>query len=79
MAGGAAFDAAIATGTAPDAPWKALQTLARTLVGAKLFATMTIDDIAKVFPNDEAIRSLGFGSVVNLLHEEHCTRPGAWR
>jgi hypothetical protein len=43
----AAFDAAIATGTAPDAPWQAMQTLARTLVGAKLFTTMTIDRVAE--------------------------------
>lgn len=39
----AAFDHAIARGAGSDAPWIALETLARKLVGAKLFTTMTVD------------------------------------
>jgi GAF domain-containing protein len=39
----AAFDDSIANDTGPDAPWIALQTLARAIVGAKLFTTMTVD------------------------------------
>lgn len=38
-----AFDASIAAGTANDAPWRALQELTRTLVGARLFTVMTVD------------------------------------
>jgi hypothetical protein len=109
----AAFDRAIAQNTQGDAPWIALQTLVREVIGAKLFTVMTsdmqaglarrayssdpvsypasgtkpihrdawfdivhgerrmfvantIDDIAKVFPDYELIRSLGCGSVINL-------------
>lgn len=39
----AAFDRAIANDTGPDAAWIALETLARKVVGAKLFTTMTVD------------------------------------
>lgn len=39
----AAFDRAIASETGPDAPWIALETLARKVIGAKLFTTMTVD------------------------------------
>lgn len=39
----AAFDAAIATTTDVDGPWKALQTLALGTVGAKLFTVMKVD------------------------------------
>ena len=39
----AAFDHAIANDTGPDAPWIALETLARKVIGAKLFTTMTVD------------------------------------
>ena len=39
----AAFDASIAKNTEADAPWVALQDLARTLIGAKLFTVMTVD------------------------------------
>lgn len=39
----AAFDRAIANDTGPDAPWIALETLARKVIGAKLFTTMTVD------------------------------------
>lgn len=38
-----AFDASIAAGTANDGSWLALQELARTLLGAKLFTVMTVD------------------------------------
>lgn len=109
----AAFDSAIANDTAGDAPWVALQTLVREVIGAKLFTVMlsdmkaglarraytsdpanypasgtkpthrnewfdivhgerrafvanTIEDIAKVFPDHELIKSLGCESVINL-------------
>ena len=39
----AAFDRAIANDTGPDAPWIALETLARKVIGARLFTTMTVD------------------------------------
>lgn len=39
----AAFDAAIATTTEIDGPWKALQALADVIVGAKLFTIMKVD------------------------------------
>jgi hypothetical protein len=39
----AAFDRAIANDARPDAPWIALETLARKLIGAKLFTTMAVD------------------------------------
>ena len=39
----AAFDRAIANDTGPDAAWIALETLARKVIGAKLFTTMTVD------------------------------------
>ena len=39
----AAFDHAIANYTGPDAPWIALETLTRKLIGAKLFTIMTVD------------------------------------
>lgn len=39
----AAFDRAIANDTRPDAPWIALETLARKVIGARLFTTMTVD------------------------------------
>jgi hypothetical protein len=39
----AAFDRAIANDAGPNAPWSALETLARKIVGAKLFTTMTVD------------------------------------
>ena len=39
----AAFDDAIANDTRADAPWIALETLARKVIGAKLFTTMTVD------------------------------------
>ncbi|MDB5555545.1 MAG: hypothetical protein JWL86_5529 [Rhizobium sp.] len=39
----AAFDEAIASDTRTDAPWIALETLARKVIGAKLFTTMTVD------------------------------------
>jgi len=39
----AAFDDAIASDTRTDAPWIALETLARKVIGAKLFTTMTVD------------------------------------
>jgi GAF domain-containing protein len=39
----AAFDRAIANDTGPDAPWIALETLARRVIGARLFTTMTVD------------------------------------
>lgn len=39
----AAFDRAIANDTSPDAAWIALETLARKVIGAKLFTTMTVD------------------------------------
>jgi len=39
----AEFDAAIAKESGADAPWLALQTLARKLIGAKLFTIMTVD------------------------------------
>lgn len=39
----AAFDLAIATGTEGDAPWLALQSLVRSIIGAKLFTVMTSD------------------------------------
>jgi hypothetical protein len=109
----AAFDRATSQDVKGDAPWIALQTLVREVIGAKLFTVMTsdmqaglarrayssdpisypasgtkpihrdawfdvvhgerrmfvantIDDIAKVFPDYELIRSLGCGSVINL-------------
>jgi hypothetical protein len=37
------FETSIATGTAPDAPWVALQDLTRAVIGAKLFTIMTVD------------------------------------
>jgi len=39
----AAFDRAIANDAGPDAAWIALETLARKVIGAKLFTTMTVD------------------------------------
>ena len=39
----AAFDRAIANESGPDAPWIALETLTRKVVGAKLFTVMTVD------------------------------------
>lgn len=39
----AAFDRTIANDTGPDAPWIALETLARKVIGARLFTTMTVD------------------------------------
>ena len=39
----AAFDCAIANDSGPDAPWIALEALARKVVGAKLFTVMTVD------------------------------------
>ncbi len=39
----AAFDHAIANDTAGDAPWIALQTLVREVIGAKLFTVMLSD------------------------------------
>ena len=39
----AALDDAIANDTRADAPWIALETLARKVIGAKLFTTMTVD------------------------------------
>lgn len=39
----AAFDDMIANDARPDAPWLALETLARRVIGAKLFTTMTVD------------------------------------
>ena len=39
----AAFDRAIANDTGHDAPWIALETLVRKVIGAKLFTTMTVD------------------------------------
>lgn len=39
----AAFDASIADNTEADGPWVALQDLARSLIGAKLFTVMTVD------------------------------------
>ena len=39
----AAFDRAIAHDGRADAPWIALETLARAVIGAKLFTTMTVD------------------------------------
>lgn len=39
----AAFDRAIANDPGPDAPWIALQTLTRKVIGARLFTTMTVD------------------------------------
>jgi hypothetical protein len=39
----AAFDDAIANDTRANAPWIALETLARNVIGAKLFTTMTVD------------------------------------
>jgi hypothetical protein len=39
----AAFDRTIANDAGPDAPWIALETLARKVIGAKLFTTMTVD------------------------------------
>lgn len=107
------FDNAIATDTAGDAPWLALQALVREVIGARLFTVMlsdmkaglarraytsdpanyptsgtkpihrdawfdivhgerrafvanTIEDIAKVFPDYELIKSLGCESVINL-------------
>jgi len=39
----AAFDASIAENTEADGPWVALQDLARSLIGAKLFTVMTVD------------------------------------
>ena len=39
----AAFDRAIADDPGPDAPWIALETLARKVIGAKLFTVMTVD------------------------------------
>jgi hypothetical protein len=37
------FDHAIANDAGPEAPWIALGTLARKVIGAKLFTTMTVD------------------------------------
>lgn len=39
----AVFDRAIATEAAPDAPWLALQRLAETTIGVRLFTIMTVD------------------------------------
>ena len=39
----AAFDAVVANDARPDAPWVALETLARKVIGAKLFTTMVVD------------------------------------
>src|SRR5690606_37862549 len=39
----AAFDRAIAHDSGTDAAWIALKTLARDVIGAKLFTTMTVD------------------------------------
>lgn len=39
----AAFDTSIAEQTTPEGAWTALQNLARTLIGAKLFTIMTVD------------------------------------
>ncbi|MDB5526490.1 MAG: hypothetical protein JWM58_4253 [Rhizobium sp.] len=39
----AAFDKSIAEDAGADAPWLALQTLTRTIIGAKLFTIMTVD------------------------------------
>ena len=39
----AAFDKAIASDGRPGVPWTALETLARAVVGARLFTTMVVD------------------------------------
>jgi len=39
----AAFDETIANDAGKDAPWIALQTLTRAVIGAKLFTIMTVD------------------------------------
>ncbi|NRP73186.1 hypothetical protein ILFOPFJJ_04085 [Ensifer psoraleae] len=39
----AEFDATIANDTSADAPYRALQTLSRKLIGARLFTIMTVD------------------------------------
>lgn len=39
----AAFDRTIANDPAHDAPWIALEALARRIIGARLFTTMTVD------------------------------------
>lgn len=39
----AAFDAMVANDSNPDAPWIALETLTRKVIGVKLFTTMTVD------------------------------------
>jgi len=77
----AAFDAAIAAGTAPDAPWKALQTLAQTLIGAKLFTTMTIDRVAETacraytsHPAEYPVsgsKPLRYDAWYDQIHKEH--------
>jgi hypothetical protein len=38
-----AFDNRLASDAAADAPWEALQDLARAVIGAKLFTIMTVD------------------------------------
>ena len=76
----AAFDRAIANDTGPDVPWIALETLARKLIGAKLFTTMTVDmknEVARrAYTSDPAsypasgTKPIRYDSWFDIVHKE---------
>ena len=76
----AAFDRSIANDAGPDAPWIALETLARQVIGAKLFTTMTVDmksELARrAYTSDPAsypasgTKPIHYDSWFDIVHKE---------
>lgn len=76
----AAFDDVIANGTGTDAPWIALETLARKVIGAKLFTTMTVDmknEVARRAYTSDAVsypssgtKPIRYDSWFDIVHKE---------
>lgn len=79
----AAFDRAIANETGVDAPWIALEALARKLIGAKLFTTMTVDmkyEVARrAYTSDpvsypaSGTKPIHYDSWFDIVHKERKT------
>jgi hypothetical protein len=77
----AAFDDTIANDPRPDAPWLALETLSRAVIGAKLFTTMTVDMKAELarraYTSDPAnypasgTKPIHYDSWFDIVHKEH--------
>jgi GAF domain-containing protein len=76
----AAFDAAIATATSAEAAFKALQDLAQSTVGARLFTIMTVDMEAEVarraYTSDpvnypaSGTKPINYGPWFDVVHKE---------